>query len=169
MAARGSRAAGRPRAAHRRAHGGDENDPVMKPRVSTFTQALSDLGWADGRNVRTDLRWAGTDINRIRALAQELVGQQPDIILAGGIAATIALQRETRTIPIVFAGASDPVASGVVARLNRPGGNITGFVTVENTLAGKWLELLSEITPGLKRRNHVQSRHGPRIDFYTLT
>ena len=82
----------------------DENDPEAKRRYSAFTQALADLGWTDGRNVRTDLRWAGTDINRIRALAQELVGQQPDIILAGGIAATIALQRETRTIPIVFVG-----------------------------------------------------------------
>jgi putative ABC transport system substrate-binding protein len=146
--------------------GGDENDPVMKPRVSAFTQALSDLGWADGRNVRTDLRWAGTDINRIRALAQELVGQQPDIILAGGIAATIALQRETRTIPIVFAGASDPVASGVVARLDRPSGNATGFANWEATLGGKWLELLSEIAPGLKRAAIMFNPDLPPISAY---
>ena len=72
----------------------DESEPVAKLQLSAFTQALADLGWADGRNVRIDLRWAGTDINRIRAFAQELVGQQPDIILAGGTAATVALQRE---------------------------------------------------------------------------
>jgi putative ABC transport system substrate-binding protein len=128
-----------------------ENDPVAKTYVSVFTQALTDLGWTDGRNVRMDLRWHGNDINRIRALAQELVGLQPDIILAAGTPATVALQPETRTIPIVMAGVADPVASGLVARLNRPGGNITGFAIFEATLLGKWLELLSEITPGLKR------------------
>ena len=90
-------------------------------------------------------------INRIRALAQELVGLQLDIILASSIAATVALQRETGTIPIVFAGLADPVASGIVPRLDRPGGNITGFANYEPSLAGKWLELLSEIAPGLKR------------------
>jgi putative ABC transport system substrate-binding protein len=119
--------------------------------VSAFTQALADLGWTDGRNVRMDVRWAGTDINRIRALAQELVGLQPDIILTTATPPTVAVQRETRTIPIVFAGAGDPVASGIVARFNQPGGNITGFATFETTLGGKWLELLSEIAPGLKR------------------
>src|SRR5262245_39776307 len=82
---------------------GDENDPAYKTRLSAFTQALADLGWTDGRNVRMDLRWAGGDINRIRALAQELVGLQPDIILTNSTPTTVALQRETRTIPIVFA------------------------------------------------------------------
>jgi putative ABC transport system substrate-binding protein len=129
---------------------GDENDPMMKP-VSTFAQALADLGWADGRNMRMDFRWGGDDINRIRALAQELVGLKPDIILANGNPATAALQRETRTIPIVFVNVSDPVVSGLVPRLNQPGGNITGFATLEASLGGKWLELLSEIAPGLKR------------------
>jgi putative ABC transport system substrate-binding protein len=130
---------------------GDENDPVYKPRVSAFIQALADLDWIDGRNVRMDLRWGGDDNNRIRALAQELVARQPDIIVTDGTPATAALQRETRTIPIVFAAVADPVASGFVARLNQPGGNITGFATLEATLGGKWLELLSEIAPGLKR------------------
>jgi putative ABC transport system substrate-binding protein len=106
------------------------------------------LGWTDGRNVRLDLRWYGNDINRIRALAQELVGLQPDIILAASTPATAAVQRETRTIPIAFGG--DPVASGIVA-LDRPGGNITGFALLEASLGGKWLELLVEIAPGLKR------------------
>jgi putative ABC transport system substrate-binding protein len=129
----------------------DENDPLWKPRLSAFTQALADLGWTDGRSVRMDVRWAGGDINRIRTLAQELVGLQPDIILTSSTPATAALQRETRTIPIVFALAGDPVISGIVPRLDRPPGNITGFANFEATLGGKWLELLSEIAPGLKR------------------
>jgi putative ABC transport system substrate-binding protein len=116
-----------------------------------FIQSLADLGWTDGRNVRVDLRWGGGDIDRIQAVAQELVGLQPDIIVATGIRATVALLRETRTIPIVFAGVGDPVVSGLVPRLDRPGGNITGFALFEATLGGKWLELLSEIAPGLKR------------------
>ena len=97
----------------------DENDPLVKPRVSAFTQALADLGWTDGRNVRMDLRWGGGDINQIPARAQELVGLRPDIIVTNGTPATLALQRETRTIPIVFAGVTDPVARGIIARLDR--------------------------------------------------
>jgi putative tryptophan/tyrosine transport system substrate-binding protein len=128
----------------------DENDPESTRRVSTFTQALVDLGWTDGRNVRVDLRF-GIDTNRMRALAQELVGFQPDVILTGGTPATAALQRETQTIPIVFVTAVDPVASGIVPRLDRPSGNFTGFALLEPTLGGKWLGLLSEIAPGLKR------------------
>jgi putative ABC transport system substrate-binding protein len=130
---------------------GDENDPVYKPRLSAFTRALADLGWTDGRNVRMEPRWHGDDANQIRALAQGLVGLRPDILLANTTAATAALQRETPTVPIVFAGLSDPVASGIVARLDRSSGNITGFANYEATLGGKWLELLSEIAPGLKR------------------
>jgi putative ABC transport system substrate-binding protein len=129
----------------------DENDPVAKTQVSAFTQALAALGWTEGRNVRMDLRRHGDDTNRIRALAKELVGLQPDIILANGTAATVALQRETRTIPIVFGNVADPVASGIIPRLDRPSGNITGFASNEASLGGKWLELLSEITPGLSR------------------
>ena len=105
---------------------GHENDPVWKPAHSALTQGLAELGWTDGRNVRMDVRWAGDDINRIRALAEELVGLQPDIILTDTTPTTVALQRETRTIPIVLV-ASEPVASGFVERLDRPGGNITGF------------------------------------------
>jgi putative tryptophan/tyrosine transport system substrate-binding protein len=130
---------------------GDENDPVWKPFLSAFTQALADLGWTDGRNVWMELRWAGGDINRIRALARELVGLQPDIIVTSGTPATAAVQRETRTIPIVFANVADPVASGIVPRLDRPSGNITGFARYEASLGGKWLELLLEIAPELKR------------------
>jgi len=129
----------------------EENDPQTSARISAFTQGLAELGWTDGRNVRMDVRWFGDDINRIRALAQELVSLQPDIILANGTAATAALQRQTQTIPIVFAFVNDPVGSGIVTRLDRPSGNITGFANYEASLGGKWLELLSEIAPGLKR------------------
>jgi putative ABC transport system substrate-binding protein len=129
----------------------NESDPVWKPRVSAFTQALADLGWTDGRAMRMDVRWGGGDTNRIRVLAQELAGLQPDIIVTNATPATAAVQRETRTIPIVFANVSDPVASSIVTRLDRPSGNITGFATNDVSLGGKWLELLSEIAPGLKR------------------
>jgi putative ABC transport system substrate-binding protein len=106
--------------------GGDENDPVWLTPFSAFTQALAELGWTDGRNARIDLRWGAGDSNRIGALAQELVGLHPDIILPNGTAATVAVQRETGTIPIVFVNVSDPVAQRIVARLDRPSGNITG-------------------------------------------
>ncbi len=139
----------------------DENDPGAKSDLSAFTQALAGMGWTEGRNVRMDLRWYGDDTNRIRALAQELVGLQPDVILASA-AALAAVQRETQTIPIVFAGAGDPVANrivtrldsianGIFTRLNRPSGNTTGFAFLQAPLGGKWLELLSQIAPGLRR------------------
>jgi putative ABC transport system substrate-binding protein len=130
---------------------GDENDSLRKSYVSAFTQALAGFGWTDGRTVRMELRWYGDDTNRIRALARELVGLRPDIILAGTTPVTVALQRETGTIPIIFTQAADPVASGIVPRLDRPNGNVTGFALEEASLAGKSLELLWEIAPGLKR------------------
>jgi putative tryptophan/tyrosine transport system substrate-binding protein len=132
--------------------GADENDRLMKRIISAFTQALADLGWTDGRNVRIELRWAGGDINRIPALAQQLVGLQPDIMVTHGTTpGTVAVQRETRTIPIVFVSVGDPIASGIVARLDHPSGNTTGFANLEASLGGKWLELLAEIAPGVKR------------------
>jgi putative tryptophan/tyrosine transport system substrate-binding protein len=146
--------------------GGDENDSAWKPRLSAFTQALSDLGWTDGRNVRTDTRWGGGDIDRIRALAQELVGLQPDIILTNGTSATTAVQRETRTIPIVFGSLADPVASGIVGSLNQPGGNITGFAIWEASMGGKWLELLLEIVPGLKRAAFMFNPDTAPVSFF---
>ena len=124
----------------------DENDLGAKSDLSAFTQALASMGWTEGRNVRMDLRWHGDDTNRTRALAHELVGLQPDVILASG-GTTVSLQRETQTIPIVFAGVDDsPFTS-----LNRPSGNTTGFVFLQAPLGGKWLELLSQIAPGLRR------------------
>jgi len=131
--------------------GGDENDPEQRPRLSAFTQALADLGWTNDRNLRMDIRWGGGDTNRIRALAQELVGLQPDIILTNGLPATGSVRRETATIPIVFVGVGDPVVSRIVTRLDRPSENITGFAVFESSLGGKWLQLLSDIAPGLRR------------------
>jgi putative ABC transport system substrate-binding protein len=129
----------------------NETDPAGQLRYSVFTQALADLGWADGRNVRMDLHWGGADTNQIRAFARELVGLQPDVIVANAARAAVAVQRETGTIPIVFVNVGDPVATSIVPRLDRPSGNITGFANFEASLGGKWLELLSEIAPGLKR------------------
>src|SRR6202521_4009469 len=98
-----------------------------------------------------DVRWAGDSVDRMRMFAKELVDLRPEMILASSTPATAALQRETRTIPIVFAAVSDPVGDGFVAGLPRPGGNLTGFITEEASLAGKWVELLTEIAPGVKR------------------
>jgi putative tryptophan/tyrosine transport system substrate-binding protein len=114
---------------------GNENDPLQKPRIFAFTQALAGWGWTDGRNVRMDVRWAGPDINRIQGHAQELVGLQLDIIVTTTTVATVALQRATQTVPVVFANVADPVASGIVARLDRPTGNVTGFANWEASLA----------------------------------
>jgi putative tryptophan/tyrosine transport system substrate-binding protein len=122
------------------------------------------LGWTDGRNVRMDVRSGGLD--RLRGLAHELVGVQPDIIVAGGTLATIAVQRETRTIPIVFVNVGDPVAGGIVSRLDRPGGNVTGFAAFEASVAGKWLQLLSEIAPGLKRAAFMFHPDAAPVSFF---
>jgi putative ABC transport system substrate-binding protein len=146
-----------------------ENDPVWKRRLSAFTQALAELGWTDGRNLRLDVRWAGGDTNRIQALAQELVRLQPDIIVTDSTPATGALQRETRTLPIVFANVSDPVAAGIVARLDRPSGNTTGFADLEASLGGKWLEFLREIAPGLNRAAIIFNPGRCHIGLYALT
>jgi putative ABC transport system substrate-binding protein len=129
----------------------DENDPIPQSYVSAFAKALEGLGWTVGRNVRIDLRWGGSDVNRIQVLGQELVGLQPDIIVTTSTPATVAVQRETQTIPIVFVSVADPVAGRIVTRLDRPSANVTGFANLEATLGGKWLELLSEIAPALKR------------------
>jgi putative ABC transport system substrate-binding protein len=131
--------------------GGSENDPEQKRRLTAFTQSLADLGWIVGRNMQMDVHWGGGDTNRIRALAKELVGLQPDIILTNGLPATAAVRRETPTLPVVFVGVGDPVASRIVARLDRPSENVAGFAIFESSLGGKWLQLLSEIAPGLKR------------------
>ena len=130
--------------------GFSENDPEAKAYLSGFRQGLAELGWTDG-NLWMDVRWAAANADQMRTFAKELVNLQPDVILANTTPVTAALQRETRTIPIVFAVVSDPVGVGFVASLSRPGGNLTGFIHMEASLGGEWLELLTEIAPGVKR------------------
>jgi hypothetical protein len=145
----------------------DENDPQAKPRLSAFTQALADLGWTDGREVQMDLQWGRADPNRIRALAQELVGRQPDIILADSTAVTVALKGETRTIPIVFATAVDPVASDGRGRVRARAGGERGIGPP--SLAGGArgdLRVLGRIAAGARDRSITGSeapQHHGRI------
>jgi putative tryptophan/tyrosine transport system substrate-binding protein len=129
----------------------DESDPLAKVWLSGFIQGLQELGWTDGRNVQMYVYWAAGNVDRMRTFAKELVRLQADVILAHNSPATAALQRETQTIPIVFVIVSDPIGQGFVATLARPGGNITGFVFIEATMGGKWLELLTEIAPSVRR------------------
>jgi putative ABC transport system substrate-binding protein len=127
------------------------SDPEGQSRGAAFEQGLKGLGWADGHNLRIEYRWPGDDVDRIRTFAKELVGMAPDAILGGATPAVTALQRATRTIPIVFAGVTDPVGQGIVESLAHPGGNLTGFTNFEFSLGGKWLELLKEIAPHVRR------------------
>jgi putative tryptophan/tyrosine transport system substrate-binding protein len=129
----------------------DETDPEARALLAAFTQGLSELGWTDGRNLRLDVRWAPPNTDAMRTYVKELVALQPDVILANTTVVTAAFQRETQTIPIVFSIVADPVGSGFVASLSRPRGNITGFGSVEASFASKWLELLTEIAPNIKR------------------
>ena len=127
------------------------NDPEGQARVTVFVQALQQLGWTDGRNMRIDVRWGAVDADRYRKYAEELVALAPDVILATSSAALGTLQRATRTVPIVFAVVADPVGAGYVDSLARPGGNASGFALFEYGIAGKWLELLKQIAPALTR------------------
>ena len=127
------------------------DDPEGQARVTMFVEALQQLGWTDGRNMRIEVRWGAVDADRYRKYAEELVALAPDVILAGSSAALAPLQRATRTVPIVFAGVADPVGAGYVDSLARPGGNVTGFALFEYGIAGKWLELLKQIAPAVTR------------------
>jgi putative ABC transport system substrate-binding protein len=131
--------------------GWSESDPVYRAAFGAFVEALARLGWTVGGNVRIEQRWTNAEFGRIAPLAKEVVALRPDVILASTTPVTVALHRETNTIPIVFVTVSDPVGSGLVASLSRPGGNITGFINVEETIGGKWLGLLKQIAPGIKR------------------
>jgi ABC-type uncharacterized transport system substrate-binding protein len=125
--------------------------PEGQARLAAFTNRLQQLGWIDGRNVRFDQRWGAGDAERTRQYGAELVALGPDVILASGDHSVVALQRATGTVPIVFALVSDPVGTGYVESLARPGGNITGFTLFEYSTSGKYLELLKEVAPGVKR------------------
>jgi putative ABC transport system substrate-binding protein len=128
-----------------------ENDSEAQAWVAAFQEGLQKLGWTEGRNIRIDTRWAAADAEVMQRFAQELVALQPDLILSQLTPTTAALLQQTRTIPIVFAMVADPVGSGFVASLARPGGNATGFASNEGSLSGKWLELLKEIAPRVAR------------------
>jgi ABC-type uncharacterized transport system substrate-binding protein len=131
--------------------GWSESNSEFRGFVAAFADELARLGWIDGRNVRIEQRWTNADVNRARAFAQELVATQPDVIVTSTTHATAAAKRESTTIPIVFTIVSDPVGSGFVAALPRPGGNITGFSHTDGGMGGKWLTLLKEIAPDIKR------------------
>jgi putative tryptophan/tyrosine transport system substrate-binding protein len=128
-----------------------ESDPEAQTLVQTFHQALRGLGWRDGENLQIEYRWGAGEPAQIQAVARELVASRPDLILANTTPVTRALQRETKTIPIVFVIVSDPVGDGFVSSLARPGGNITGFINYEASMAGKWLEMLKQIAPAATR------------------
>jgi putative tryptophan/tyrosine transport system substrate-binding protein len=129
-----------------------ESDPDAQAWVAAFREGLQELGWTEGSNIHIDTRWATPgNMEAVQRFAQELVALQPDLILSSSTITTTALLQQTRTIPIVFGTGTDPVGSGFVASFPRPGGNVTGFVTMEPTMPGKWLELLKEIVPRVKR------------------
>jgi ABC-type uncharacterized transport system substrate-binding protein len=128
-----------------------ESDLQAQSFIAAFRDGLQKVGWMEGRNIRIDTRWAAFDAESRQRFAKELIALHPDLILSHTTPTTAALLQQTRTIPIIFATVTDPVGSGFVAGLPRPGGNVTGFTLVEPTMAGKWVELLKEIAPGINR------------------
>jgi putative tryptophan/tyrosine transport system substrate-binding protein len=131
--------------------GADADDPDGRARSAAFLQGLQQLGWTDGRNIRIDYRWGAGDADNMRKYAAELVSLVPDVILASGTATVAPLLQETRTVPIVFVQVADPVGAGFVDSLAKPGGNATGFVLFEYGISGKWLEMLKDIAPAMRR------------------
>jgi putative tryptophan/tyrosine transport system substrate-binding protein len=127
------------------------DDPVSQDRLAAFVRGLQELGWTVGRNLQIDYRWGAGNVERYRTFAAELVALTPDVLVTAGAPAVEALQRATRTVPIVFTNVTDPVGGGLVASLARPGGNTTGLTLSEYGLSGKWLELLKEIAPRVTR------------------
>jgi putative tryptophan/tyrosine transport system substrate-binding protein len=128
-----------------------ESDPEGQARIAAFRQGLADLGWADGRNLHLEVRWAAGDVDRIRSYAAELVALAPEVLVGNGTPALTALRDATRSIPIVFVVVNDPVGQGLIANLARPGGNITGFSFLEYSMIGKSLELLKQLAPTVHR------------------
>jgi putative tryptophan/tyrosine transport system substrate-binding protein len=136
------------------------DDPEGQARLAALVQALGQLGWIVDQNMRIEPRWGATDVERVRKYAVELVGLTPDVIIAGGATSVRSLQQATDTVPIVFAGVTDPVGGGLVASLARPGSNSTGFINFEYSIGTKWLELLKQIAPGVKRTAVVRDPLG---------
>src|SRR5262249_38587367 len=144
-----------------------EGDPQAQAIVVALRQELQRLGWTDGRNVRIDTRWAGGDPGKARAFARELIGMAPDVIVPSTNQVTRIVQQETRTIPVVFAFVGDPVGSGFAMSLSRPGRNITGFANFDNSIGGKWIELLKEIAPRAERVGFIFSPDAaPNVGFF---
>ena len=141
-----------------------ENDPEAQTRLAAFKQGLLTLGWNEGRNIKIDVRWASGDTDRATTFARELVALQPEVIMSNTTPVTAALHNATNTIPIVFVAVSDPVGANFVASLPYPGTNLTGFINLERTLGGKWLELLKEIAPQITR---VAVMFNPQTAPYT--
>ena len=139
-----------------------ESDPDGQARLTAFLQGLSALGWAQNRNLRFDIRWGPDDPNRYARQAAELVAMAPDILVAPTSFTLAALQTATQSVPIVFMGVIDPVGAGFVSSLGKPGGNTTGFVAFEYTIAAKWLELLKEIAPYVTGRRFCAILRMPR-------
>ena len=131
--------------------GGAESDPEFQARFAVFRQSLEKLGWSEGKNIRIDYRFTAASRERTEIFAKELVALQPEVIFASSTLPAVALQRESRTIPIVFGIVSDPIALGFVVSLSRPGGNMTGFTPLESSISGKWLGMLKEIAPHVSR------------------
>ncbi len=131
--------------------GTEESDPESHARLTAFREGLAALGWTEGRNIRIDYRFGGGDPDRIGNVVAELVRSGPDLIVANTTAATAALKQATNTIPVVFAVVNDPVGQGLISSLARPGGNITGFTFADFALLGKWLEMLKQIAPGVRK------------------
>jgi putative ABC transport system substrate-binding protein len=127
------------------------DDPEGRVRLALFVRGLQEAGWADGRNVEIDKRWAAGDAGQFPKYAAELIALEPEVILATTTPAVMASQQASRTVPIVFLGVVDPVGSGLIASMLRPGGNATGFVLFEYALAAKWLQLLKDVAPGVTR------------------
>jgi putative ABC transport system substrate-binding protein len=143
-----------------------EDHPETKARLAGFRRGLEKRGWFEGRNVRIDYRFAPAG-DQAQVVAKELVALQPDVILANSTPVTAALQRESRTIPVVFAGLADPIGSGFIASLARPAGNMTGLMLFEASVTGKWLAMLKEIAPGLVRAGFLKTRSSAAyLDYY---
>src|SRR5262245_1469089 len=146
-----------------------EDDPESVARRPVFEQALNALNWTDGNNLRIDYRWAGGDFERIRKLVAEIIALEPDVILTSGNVVLVLMMQATRTIPIVFVQVIDPVGSGFVKSLARPGGNVTGFTPFEYSLAGKWVELLKQIAPHVTRAAVIRDpTRGPGIGQFAV-
>jgi len=144
-----------------------ENAPEARAIVAAFREELQKLGWTEGRNIQIDFRWAAADIEAMQRFAKELVGSQPELIFSTNTPATATLLQQTRTIPIVFVQVTDPVGSGFVASIPRPGGNVTGFITMAPTMAGKWVEMLKEIAPQVKRAAFLfNPATAPYFEYY---